>query len=66
MQQMIKMTLKAARVNAKLSSKDAAKALGICTSTLKNYESGRTEPSWTVVKKMEKVYGVPCDVFFFG
>lgn len=56
-----RITLEAARVNAHLSQKDAARMLGINPATLANYESGKTIPQWDMVHKMEKVYGFPAD-----
>lgn len=56
----------AARVNAGLNQKEAANELQISLSTLQNYESGASVPSWDMVKKMEKLYGFPSDFIFFG
>ena len=60
-----RITLKAARVNAELSQEDAAKRIGVCVSTLQNYESGKRVPDWDVVRKIEEVYGVKADDIFF-
>lgn len=65
MLQIPKITLKAARVNANLSQKDAAAALGVNVSTLQNYESGETVPDWNMVKRIEEVYGYPADFILF-
>ena len=59
-----KITLAAARVNAGLSQKDAAKLIGVSPATLRNYESGKTSPGWGVVRKIEKVYGMSIDYIF--
>ena len=56
-----KITLKAARVNANMSQKDAADALGVNVSTIQNYETGKTVPDWGMVKKIETVYQFPAD-----
>ena len=61
-----RITLKAARVNAKLSQKEAAKRIGVCVSTIQNYESGKCVPDWDVVRKLEEVYGVKADNIFFN
>ena len=58
---MFQITLEAARVNARLSQKIAAKSLGISTTTLGNYEKGKTSPSVPMFEKMCALYGVPCD-----
>ena len=59
-------SLKAARVNANLLQKDAAKALGISITTLQNYEIGATVPDWNMVHKIENLYRFPSDFIFFG
>lgn len=61
-----KISLKAARVNANLTQREAAKRLGICLSTLQNYESGVTVPDWNAVKRIVDVYGLPADYIFFS
>ena len=60
-----KITLKAARVNANLSQREAAKALGVNVSTLQNYETNKTVPDWAMVKRIEKVYRYPADFIIF-
>ncbi|WP_298607364.1 helix-turn-helix transcriptional regulator [uncultured Veillonella sp.] len=52
-------TLKAARVNAGLTQKKAAKMLGISEFTLINYEKGKSSPDVHTLKKIENLYGVP-------
>ena len=61
----MKITLKAARVNAGLSQSEASKRLGISTKTLQNYESGTTVPDWTMVRKIEDLYDVKIDNILF-
>lgn len=61
-----KITLKAARVNADLTQREAAKALGVDVSTLQNYETGKTVPDWEMVKKIETVYSFPADFIIFA
>lgn len=61
-----RITLKAARVNANLSQKAAAAALGVNVSTLQNYEEGRTVPDWDMVKRIEEVYSFPADFILFA
>lgn len=60
-----KITLKAARVNANMSQKAAADALGVNVSTIQNYETGKTVPDWGMVKKIEAVYRFPADYIIF-
>lgn len=51
-------TLRAARVNAGLTQRDAAKSLEIGVNTLANYERGKTFPDVPTIKKMETLYGI--------
>ena len=62
--QIPKISLEAARVNARFTQKDAAKALGISEATLRNYESGKTTPDWNLVRRIEKLYKYPVDYIF--
>lgn len=45
----IRISLEAARVNAELLQKDAAKLIGISLKTLQNYENGKTKPNWEYI-----------------
>jgi transcriptional regulator with XRE-family HTH domain len=58
--------LKAARVNAGLSQEEAAKKIGIATSTLRNWEAGKTFPNQPKIEKMCEVYGISFDILFFA
>jgi DNA-binding XRE family transcriptional regulator len=59
--------LKAARVNAGISLKDAAKELGIGLRTLVNYEQYKTVPSIELAKKMARLYHLTVDdIIFFA
>lgn len=55
----IRISLAAARVNAGLSQKEAAKSLNTSIKTIQNHESGKTEPGWEMVEKYSKLYGLP-------
>ena len=58
-------TLKAARVNAGLTQKEAGKMLGVSESTILNYEKGITFPDIPILKKIEHLYNIPYkDIFF--
>lgn len=54
-----RISLEAARVNAKLLQKDAAEKIGISLKTLQNYENGRTKPNWDILEKMSAIYKIP-------
>ena len=60
-------TLKAARVNAGLTQREAAKMLGISSNTLVNYEKYRTKPDVEFGKKIADLYGTTVDnIIFFA
>lgn len=63
---MPKITLRAARVNARLSQQEAAHRLGVAVSTLRNWEAGKTFPTQPKIEKLCEVYGIPFDVLFFA
>lgn len=62
---MEKMTLKAIRVNAKLSQDEAAKELGVSQKTLSNWETGKTYPDQPQIENICRVYGVSYDFINF-
>ena len=59
--ELIKIKLKAARVNAGLSQKEAAKHLGVSNKTLGNWEKGLSYPTVDKSEKICQLYGVPFD-----
>lgn len=60
-------TMKAARVNARLTQIEAAKALGIHKNTLVSYENGKTIPRADMARKMAALYGLAVsDIIFFA
>lgn len=54
----MKITLRAARINAGLTNTEAAAKLGISTTTLSNYEMGKYLPKTKTLLKMGEVYGL--------
>ena len=58
-------TLKAARVNANLTQKDAAELLKISKQTLANYEMYKTIPSIEMAQKIADLYGMKVDGIIF-
>lgn len=62
----LKISLKAARVNAELTQREAAKRIGVSREALQTYESGKTIPNWDVVNRIKDVYGIPLDFISFG
>lgn len=63
---MYTISLEAARINAGLSQREAAKRLGINVSTLSNWENGKTSPDVDKFRKLCDVYGCPIDLIFLG
>ena len=61
-----KMTLAAARVNAKLTQKEAAVRLNISNKTLCNWENGNTFPSQPSINAICELYGVTYDQINFN
>ncbi len=58
-----KITLDAARINARYTQIEAAGLLGIATETLRAYETGKRSPNWKTLNKMEELYQWPIDKF---
>lgn len=63
---MKKISLKAARVNARLSQREAAKMLGISNKTLCSWENGKTFPDQPMIEKICALYGVTYDMIDFA
>lgn len=60
-----KITLKAARVNAGLTQREAAKRLGIAYQTLSRYEDESGSVRQDMLKKMSELYDMPIEFIFF-
>jgi transcriptional regulator with XRE-family HTH domain len=63
---MLKITLKAARVNIGKTLKEAAAEFGFHYETLSNYETDSTNVPRTFLIKLEAVYGIPMEYIYFG
>ena len=63
---MLKITLKAARMNIGKTLKDAAREFGIHYETLSNYETDSTNVPRTFFIKIQAVYGIPTEYIYFG
>ena len=61
----MKITLKAARVNAGLLQKDVVRKVGISKNTLVNYEKNKTSPNMKVAEKLAQLYGVSVNDLIF-
>ena len=63
---MQQLTLKAARANVNLSQIEAAEKLNIATSTLRNWEKGKTFPNQRQIVSICRLYNVDFNQIFFG
>lgn len=61
---MPKITAKAARVNANLTLKEAAKQLDVSYQTLSNLENDENKITLGLAKKMANIYRIPIDYIF--
>lgn len=61
----MKLTLKAARINAGYTQKNAAKILKISEDCLYNYESGRSYPNALTIHNMLSLYKIDFDDIIF-
>lgn len=61
---MPKISLEAVRVNAKMTQKEWAKALGVSNTTVVNWEKEKTEPTLSQLKTMSELSGIPMDFIF--
>ena len=61
----MQISLKAARVNAGLTQKEAAAALGTTRDTVGNWERGKSFPDAPQIGKIVSLYGVPYDNLIF-
>ena len=63
----IKISMAAARINAGLTQKEAAKKIGVSCETIKNWEKGKTSPKIKQMPVICDVYSIPVDnINFFS
>ena len=58
---MVKISIKAARVNAGLSQKEVADRLGVSNKTIGNWENGITYPPADKIQEICELYGLSYD-----
>lgn len=58
--------LEACRVQAKMTQREVADALGISEATLINYEKGRTAVRIERAQELSALYGIPLDLMDFS
>ena len=61
----MKVTLKAARINAGFTQAEAANRLNVSKDSISNWERGKTYPDIPSLKKIEKLYGIDYKDFIF-
>lgn len=61
----MKLTLKAARINANLTQQEAAKKLKVSRDTVCNWEMAKSFPDAIKIKEIEKIYGISYDEIIF-
>lgn len=59
------MTLKAARVNAGFTQREAARLLQVGRNALSSWEQGKSAPRETQIRKIEELYGVSYNDLIF-
>ena len=62
----LKISLRAARVNANLTLSKASELIGVTKTTLSSWERGKTEPKSSQIEKMSQIYRMPVKNFFIN
>jgi DNA-binding XRE family transcriptional regulator len=60
----IKLSLAAARINAKYSRDEVAEKMHVSTRTIQAWEIGESEPKVSQAYELSSIYGLPIDVIF--
>ena len=60
----VNISLKAARANAGMTQKEWAKCLDVTVDTVLNWETGKSEPKYTQLRKISELSGIPMDYIF--
>lgn len=60
----IQISLAAARVNAKMTQNEVAKAIGVSGQTICNWENGKSEPTYKQARELSTLYGIDLDYIF--
>lgn len=59
----MKISLKAARVNANLTQQEVAEKLGVSKHTVINWENGKTHPKKCILILLSQFYNIDIDYF---
>lgn len=57
----MKISLRAARVNADLTQQEVADKIGVSKHTINNWERGRTKPKKYILIALSSIYGIDID-----
>lgn len=60
----MRISIAAARVNAGLKQREFAEKIGVSLATVTNWESGKTEPDVSQLRKISQISGIPMDYIF--
>ncbi len=64
MQEVIQISLAAARVNAKLTQDEVAREMKVSKNTVVAWENGKAEPKISQARELSKLYCIPLDNIF--
>ena len=62
----LRITLKAARTNARLTQQEAADKIGVTVDTIGDWERAKSFPNALQIRRIEEIYGVPYDGLIFS
>ena len=62
----MKISLQAARVNAKMTQKQAAAVIGVCKETVSAWEKGKSYPDVVQARLLCETYGMELNDIFFA
>lgn len=62
----MKISLKAARVNANFTQQEVADKIQVSKHTLINWEKGRVKPKFAYLKILSELYNINIDCIFVG
>lgn len=60
----IKISLAAARVNARMTQQMVADRMHVGKQTIVNWEKGKTEPKISQMRELSEIYGIPIEYIF--
>ena len=62
--EVLRISLAAARVNAKMTQDDVARAMHVIKQTVVNWENGKTEPKIVQARDLSLLYKIPLENIF--